>query len=89
MKKVLVFVLCSLFLVPLKAVDYCAPSSWGYAGNVTGGGNATPTLVSSVSELTSALTGKNVKNKVVIITQDLTFSEMLTIQDAQNITIMA
>ena len=89
MKKVLVFVLCSLFLVPLKAVDYCAPSSWGYAGNVTGGGNATPTLVSSVSQLTSALTGKNVKNKVVIITQDLTFSEMLTIQDAENITIMA
>ena len=90
MKKVLVFVLCSLFLVPLKAVDYCAPSSWGYAGNVTGGGNATPTLVSSVSELDAALGGsQKPKNKVVIITQDLTFSEMLTIQDAQNITIMA
>jgi len=90
MKKVLVFVLCSLFLVPLKAVDYCAPSSWGYAGNVTGGGNATPTLVSSVSQLDAALGGsQKPKNKVVIITQDLTFSEMLTIQDAQNITIMA
>ena len=90
MKKIIVLVLCSLFLVPLKAVDYCAPSSWGYVGNVTGGGNATPTMVNSVSQLTSALGGsQKPKNKVVIITQDLTFTSMLTIQDAQNITIMA
>ena len=92
MKKV-TFILCILFSVlciPAFAVDYCAPSSWGYAGNITGGGNATPTLVSTVSQLTSALGGsQKPKNKVVIITQDLTFTSMLTIQDAQNITIMA
>lgn len=72
-----------------NAVNYCASSSWGNAGtSVTGGGNATPTLVSSVSELKSAL-GSKAKNKVVIITKNLTFTSMLTIQDAQNITLMA
>jgi pectate lyase len=75
---------CSL----MSAVNYCAPSSWGYAGSsVTGGGSATPTLVSSVSQLKSAL-GSKAKNKVVIITKSLTFSSMLTIQNAQNITIL-
>lgn len=89
MKKILFVITCWLTM-SLHAVNYCANSSWGYAGsNVTGGGSATPTLISSVSQLMSALTGKNVKNKVVIITQDLTFTSMLTIQDAQNITIMA
>ena len=73
----------------MHAVNYCAPQSWGYAGtSVTGGGSATPTLVASVSELKSAL-GSKAKNKVVIITKDLTFTSMLTIQDAQNITLMA
>ena len=33
------------------AVSYCAASSWGYAGsNVTGGGNATPTVVKTESK---------------------------------------
>ena len=85
MKKVLVFVLCSLFLVPLKAVDYCAPSSWGYAGNVTGGGNATPTLVTNESELSAAL---NKKNSVIIITQDITVTNHIS-SDKSNMTIMA
>ena len=89
MKKIALIVLCSLFLLPIKAVNYCAPQSWGYAGsNVTGGGSATPTLVSSVSQLKSAV-GSKAKNKVVIITKDLTFTSMLTMQDAQNVTIMA
>ena len=85
MKKVLVFVLCSLFLVPLKAVDYCAPSSWGYAGNVTGGGNATPTLVTNESELSAAL---NKKNSVIIITQDITVTNHIS-SDKSNMTILA
>lgn len=89
MKKILFTLLCSLVLVSAQAVNYCAPQSWGYAGtSVTGGGSATPTLVTSVSELKSAL-GSKAKNKVVIITKDLTFTSMLTIQDAQNITLMA
>lgn len=89
MKKVLVLALCALFLVPAKAVDYCASSSWGYGAGATGGGNATPTLVSTVSQLRTAIGGKKPKDKVVIITQNLTFTSMLTMQDAQNITIMA
>jgi len=89
MKKVLVLALCALFLVPAKAVDYCASSSWGYGAGATGGGNATPTLVSSISQLKSAIGGKKPKDKVVIITKNLTFTSMLTMQDAQNITIMA
>lgn len=88
MKKLFIAIIllsaCSL----MSAVNYCAPSSWGYAGSsVTGGGSATPTLVSSVSQLKSAL-GSKAKNKVVIITKSLTFSSMLTIQNAQNITIL-
>ena len=89
MKRILFTLLCSLVLVSAQAVNYCATQSWGYAGtSVTGGGSATPTLVSSVSELKSAL-GSKPKNKVVIITKNLTFTSMVTIQDAQNITIMA
>lgn len=90
MKKIIFTILCSLVLVSAQAVNYCAPQSWGYAGtSVTGGGSATPTLVSSVSELKSAIGGKKPANKVVIITKDLTFTSMLTMQDAENITIMA
>ena len=85
MKKVLVLALCYLFLVPLKAVNYCAPSSWGYAGNVTGGGNATPTLVTNESELSAAL---NKKNSVIIITQDITVTNHIS-SDKSNLTIMA
>ncbi len=84
------FLLCAFSLVTLslQAINYCAPQSWGYAGSsVTGGGSATPTLVSSVSELKSAI-GSNAKNKVVIITKSLTFTSMLTMQNAQNVTIL-
>ena len=70
----------------LKAVDYCASSSWGYAGNnVTGGGTATPTLVTNESELATAL-GK--KNSVIIITQDITVTNHIS-TDKNNLTIMA
>ena len=90
MKKITLFILCWLFFAPMQAVNYCASSSWGYAGtSVTGGGSATPTLVSSFSELKSAIGSKKPKDKVVIITKNITFTTMLTMQDAQNVTIMA
>lgn len=84
------FLFCTwLVLFPFAlthAVDYCAASSWGYAGNnVTGGGNATPTLVSNESQLTTAL-GK--KNSVIIITQDITVTNHIS-TDKSNLTIMA
>lgn len=69
----------------LCAADYCAPSSWGYAGNVTGGGNATPTFVSNESQLATAL-GK--KNSVIIITKDITVNNHIS-SDKSNLTIMA
>jgi pectate lyase len=69
----------------LSAADYCAPSSWGYAGNVTGGGNATPTFVSNESQLATAL-GK--KNSVIIITKDITVNNHIS-SDKSNLTIMA
>ncbi len=84
------FLFCTwLVLFPFAlahAVDYCAASSWGYAGNsVSGGGNATPTLVSNESQLTTAL-GK--KNSVIIITQDITVTNHIS-TDKSNLTIMA
>ena len=52
MKRFLLIALCAITMTPLKAVNYCASSSWGYAGNaVTGGGNATPTLVTNETQL--------------------------------------
>ncbi len=80
--------LCPLFIaaMSLSAVNYCASSSWGYAGTaVTGGGNATPTLVSSESELISALSKSN---RVIIITQDITVTNHIS-TDKDNLTIMA
>ena len=81
---ILIAAICST--LSLKAVDYCASSSWGYAGNsVTGGGNATPTLVTNESELATAL---NKKNSVIIITQDITVTNHIS-SDKNNLTIMA
>lgn len=86
MKKLILFTLCTLFMLPLRAVYYCAPSSWGFAGNsVTGGGSASPTLVKSESELKSALKGSN---KVIVITQNITVSNQIS-TDKSNITLMA
>lgn len=86
MKKSLFIALCAFVLLPLNAVNYCASSSWGYAGNsVIGGGNATPTLVSSESALKTAL-GKG--NNVIIITQDITVKDHIS-SDKNNMTIMA
>ena len=68
------------------AVTYCSPSAFGYGHEATGGGSATPVLVSSVSQLQSAL--NKGKNKVIIITQNLTFTSMLTVQSGENVTLM-
>ena len=86
MKKIFILILSSLFFVPCFAVDYCATNSWGYAGNnVTGGGNANPTLVDSESKLATALT---TKNSVIIITKDITVTNHIS-TDKDNLTIVA
>ena len=86
MKRLLLMsALCAISICSF-AVDYCANSSWGYAGtNVTGGGNANPTYVTNESELSAAL---NTKNSVIIITQDITVTEHIS-TDKDNLTIMA
>ena len=85
MKKILtVFLICCS--MSISAVNYCATQSWGYAGtNVTGGGNAKPTLVTNESQLSTAL---NTKNSVILITQDITVTNHIS-SDKSNLTIMA
>ena len=68
------------------AVDYCQSSAFGYGASATGGGSATPVLVSTVDQLKSAL--NKASNKVIIITSNLTFTTMLSVQDGSNITLM-
>lgn len=68
------------------AGDYCATAPIGYGAGTTGGGNATPVLVSTVSDLENAMKAKAAS--VVIITQDLTFTTHLSIT-ATNKTLMA
>ena len=86
MKKLLFIVLCAIALQSVSAVDYCASSSWGYAGtNVTGGGNATPTLVDSESKLKTAL---DKGNNVILITKDITVNDHIS-SGKSNMTIMA
>ena len=86
-KNTIVLVLCFVLLVPVYAVDYCASKSWGYAGtDVTGGGNVAPTLVSSESDLKNAIKSNN---KVIIITQNITVSSQLVIDNKNHITLMA
>ena len=66
-----------------------AMSPFGYCGNdVTGGGNATPTLVSTLEQF-KAETTKPTTPKVIIITHDIEFNSLYTIQDTQNLTILA
>ena len=74
------------FFAMVQAVSYCAPGSWGNAGTgVTGGGDVSPTLVKSESELKNAL--KN-SNQVIILTKDITLSNQIS-TDKSNLTIMA
>lgn len=86
MKKLfLAIILLSAYSL-MSAVNYCAPASWGYAGSsVTGGGSATPTLVTSESQLKNAL---KKSNAVIIITQSITISDQIS-TDKSNLTILA
>ena len=80
----LFFLFCSIS--GSAAVTYCSPSAFGYGSSAAGGGSATPVLVSSVSQLQSAL--NKGKNKVIIITQNLTFTTCMKVQDGSNVTLM-
>jgi len=74
MKKGLLVLSCLFSALGVWSVNYCQTSAWGYGAAATGGGNATPTLVSSYSALKSAMSSGN---KVIIITQSIAFSDMI------------
>lgn len=61
-------------------------SAFGYGAGATGGGNATPTLVSTVDALEAALTASG--SKVIIVTKSLTFTNHLSVL-ATNKTLLA
>ena len=87
MKKILA-TLCILvgMTIPVSAVNYCASTSWGYAGtSVTGGGNATPMPVTNEDELIKALSKSD---RVIIIAQDITVTSHIS-TDKDNLTILA
>jgi len=88
MKKNFLLIALFLFVLSLNAADipYCYTSAFGYGAIATGGGNATPTLVSDVSGLKKALSGSN---KVVIITKDITVTSMISVENLKNITLLA
>ena len=86
MKRIFIIVAMTVMCLQAGAVYYCAGAAWGYAGSsVTGGGNATPTVVKTESELKTALKSSN---KVIIIAQNITVSNQIS-TDKSNLTIMA
>lgn len=86
MKKLLILLLLAVHIGASAGVSYCASAPIGYGKNATGGGNVSPTLVSTADELQEALTAKG--QKVIIITQDITVSSHISISTSDK-TLMA
>lgn len=86
MKKLLILLLLAVHIGASAEVSYCASAPVGYGKNATGGGTASPTLVSNADELQKALKAEG--QKVIIITQDITVSSCLKIT-ASDKTLMA
>lgn len=86
MKKLLILLLLAVHIGASAEVSYCASAPVGYGKNATGGGNVSPTLVSTADELQKALTAKG--QKVIIITQDITVSSHISISTSDK-TLMA
>ena len=79
--------MCALVIaMTLSAQQYCLTEPFGYGRNATGGGNATPTLVDTESELTTAL-GKS-GSRVIIITDNITVSSQISVKNG-NFTLLA
>ena len=88
MKRIYSLIAVIAMYLQVSAVDYCASSAWGCGAGVTGGGNATPTLVSTYEELKSALNKKGTDPRVIIITQDIEFTYRLSVE-VSNLTLLA
>ena len=79
----------AMFLVSMSASAGSSAyksSAFGYAAGTTGGGNASPTLVSSASALQNALNSSN--SAVIIITNNITVTDHISVT-AKNKTLMA
>ena len=76
----------ALLTVSMSALWAHADTAVGYGAKATGGGTASPTLVTSVSELKSALSASG--KKVIIITKSLTFTSQLSVKTTDK-TLMA
>lgn len=88
MKKTLTLLALLSIVNILFAQDQCAPVGWGTEnGGVTGGGNATPVVCDTYSELAAALDDESVR--VVHIDGTITFGsgDRITIQDQSDKTI--
>lgn len=79
-------VICCSSCLWTTAQNYCTAKAVGYGENATGGGSASPVLVSSVSELGSALSSSG--SKVIVITENLAFTSCLKVK-AVNKTLLA
>ena len=86
MKKLLILLLLAVHIGASAGVSYCASAPVGYGQNATGGGAASPTLVSTADELQEALKAEG--QKVIIITKDITVSSHISISTS-NKTLMA
>jgi len=89
MKKVYLFILTILSITVIHAQDQCKVVGWGTQnGGVTGGGSATPTVVTTYAALKTALTTSSVK--VVHVSGTITFptAGRITIQDTDGKTII-
>lgn len=86
MKKIFSLITVCLLAMQFVAQNYCASAAFGYGKSATGGGNASPTLVSDLSGLKAI---SKAKNKVFIITKSITMTSMVTLQDMSNVTILA
>ena len=88
MKRIFSFLiaLLSVCLLPMHA-QTVGIAPFGYGAGATGG-SATPTLVSTLDELKSALSSKPT-DKVIIITKDITVDGVIQVKDGANLTLMA
>lgn len=69
----------------MAQITIAQESAFGYGANATGGGNATPTIVSNVTDLTNALKADG--SKVILVNGTITFTNHVSVQ-AVNKTLM-
>ena len=62
----------------LARIAMAQESAFGYGANATGGGNATPIIVTNVTELNNALKADG--NKVILVSGTITFTDHLSVQ---------